>query len=239
MRLKHWYGFVMLVLWGMACEPGPEVVVLRDVEFAPLKKGMFWIYQVDSTVISANIEQKYQYQLQVEITDSIAEVPGQAWYVLTRSKRPTSNAAFTPLVPWSARRNAQQFLVREGNTVFEALAFPVIAGRVWNGNAFNGLGGDEFCEGTGACDLYSYVELGATRVAGGTTFTDVLSVAQGNTPDRLVKFDVRTSYYARHVGLIEREYRVLDYCTLPACFGRQFVDRGLVYSQTLISHGQR
>lgn len=239
MRIKLESWLVVLVMLSVACGERTEIKPVSDVAFAPLKKGKFWIYQVDSIAIAGNIEHRFQYQLQVEITDSITEGTGQIWYVLTRSKRVGAGVGFSALVPWSARRNSQQLLVRAGNTIFEPLSFPVIAGRVWNGNAFNTLGGDEFCESAGACDQYKYVAVGGTRIVGSATFADVLTVEEGNTPDRLVKFDLRTSHYARNVGLIEREYRVLNYCTLPACFGRQFIDQGLVYTQTLVEYGDR
>lgn len=227
------------IMVATGCNQGTEIAPLPDTAYLPLKQGRFWIYQVDSTVITANVETKYQYQLQVEVTDSIAEGAGQVWYILTRGKRANSSAPFSPLVSWSARQTPQEVVIRQGNTAFVSLAFPTISGRQWNGNAFNTLGGDDFCSGTGACDFYTYAQVGGSHQVGAISYEDVVTVEEGNTPDRLVKFDVRFSYYARHVGLIERQYTVLNYCTLPACLGRQSIDQGLRYSQLLVSYGDR
>lgn len=239
MRYKHWIGFVLVGLFSSACDEGPQITWPSDGAYAPLKKGMFWLYEVDSTVITANVEKRFQYQLQAEVTDSITEGPGQVWYILSRSKRANATLPFSPLVSWSARTTAQELIIRKGNTAFAALSFPIVTARMWNGNAYNTLGGDEFCAGTGPCDFYKYGDVKLPRVVAGTTFDDVVSVEEGNTPDRLVKYDLRSSYYARGIGLIEQKVEVLSYCTLPACFGKQSVDRGLQYSQRLISYGTR
>jgi hypothetical protein len=228
-------GFVC----ALGCEEGAELAVRPDSDYLPLRKGRFWIYQIDSTVFVANAQRRFQYQIQVEVTDSITERSGHVWYVLSRSRRANSASSFSPLLTWSARQTSQESLVRHGNTAYVALSFPIFVGRQWNGNAFNTLGGDEFCEGTGPCDFYAYAEVGGTRQVGATLHSDVVTVEEEYTPDRLVKFDVRKSWYARGVGLIERQYTVLNYCTLPACFGRQSVDSGLAFSQQLISYGDR
>lgn len=239
MHVSGWIGIVFVGLCGAGCSPEPVYTPLPDAAYMPLMKGMFWLYQVDSTVITANVETRYGYQLQVEVIDSISPVPGEVTYLLSRSRRQGASAPFAPLVTWRVQRTAQELILRAGNTAYVALAFPIIRSRDWNGNAYNTLGGNDFCEGSGPCDVYTYTQVRVPRELGEKTFSDVVTVEEGNTPDRLVRFDLRMSHYARDIGLIERDYQVLNYCSQPACYGRQFVDRGIVFSQRLISYGRR
>jgi hypothetical protein len=114
----------------------------------------------------------------------------------------------------------------EGNVRFVKLQFPIDAGIEWNGNAMNNIGGDDFCNDL-PCDVYEVSEVDP----------DVL-VVLGNEPDLLVKYDVRTETYRKDVGLISKEMTVLEYCTTQDCFGKQFVNTGIRYTQTLIDNGQ-
>jgi hypothetical protein len=236
-RHTGWVVWVSMALTLSCCNPQPEEFSTHDKEYFPLRTGMFWEYAVDSTVFFQNVAVRFQYRLEVFITDSVADARGQVWYRMTRVRKEGASAPRS-LVTWSARVSAHHVLVREGNIAFVRLVFPATAGRSWNGNAFNALGGAEFCEGVGACDRYTFASHGAVQVLD-RLYPDAWEVEEANTADRLVKFDVRFSRYARGVGLVERQYSVLNYCTLPACFGQQFIENGLTYSQQLVAHGIR
>jgi hypothetical protein len=122
--------------------------------------------------------------------------------------------------------DARNAVLVEGNERFIQLQFPINEAIQWDGNAMNSIGGDDFCNEK-PCDLYSIAAVEPDVV-----------VIQSDEKDHLVKYDVRSETYRRDVGLVDKEMTVLEYCTNQPCFGKQFVDEGIRYRQTLIGHGQ-
>ena len=222
---------VLLVLGlgiaAVSCEPAPEVVpIQRGAEYFPLAVGAYSIYDVDSTRIHQNVEANYKFQLRMSVTSSFPNDAGGTTYLLRREKRTDAMHNWKTTGTWSAWTDESKAVLIEGNTRFVQLQFPIDVGIEWNGNAMNNIGGDDFCNDL-PCDVY---EVSAVD-------PDVL-VVQNDEPDLLVKYDVRRETYRKDVGLMSKEMTVLEYCTTQDCFGKQFVNEGTKFTQTLIEHGQ-
>jgi hypothetical protein len=222
-------AFIILLALAMtspSCEPGGEFAPnTLGTEYFPLQTGTYYIYDVDSTVILANTETQYKYQLRLEVKEEYENAAGNTAFVIQRSKRNTMTDQWLAIDTWSAWTDARSAVVVEGNRSFVKLQFPIQAGSQWNGNEMNSNGGDEDCDGQ-ACDVYdvAYVD-------------PFVKVVQSSLSDRLVRYDWREEGYQKDVGLFLKYVEVLEYCTTQDCFGKQFVDKGVKYSQILTEHG--
>lgn len=221
--------FIIVLVLAFAftsCEPGGEFAPdTLGAEYFPLKTGTYHIYDVDSIVIVANTETRYQYQLRLDVTEEYQNAAGNKAFVIQRSKRATTSGPWKLVDTWSAWTDARNAVSIEGNQSFVKLQFPIQSGSQWNGNTMNAKGGDDDCDGT-ACDLYDVAQV-----------EPFVLVVHSNIPDRLVKYDLREEGYQRDVGLFLKHFEVLEYCTAQNCFGKQFVDKGVKYTQILIEHG--
>jgi hypothetical protein len=219
-------AFVVGIL-AVACEPSPDVqLTQRGGEYFPLEVGSFSIYDVDSTSIRFNVETSYSFQVRMVVSASYENSAGGTSYVLRREKRDDPSQAWKAAGTWSAWKDDRNAVLAEGNVRYIRLQFPINAGNEWNGNAMNSMGGDDFCDDA-LCDRYSVSEVDPDVV-----------VVQSDETDVLVKYDVRSETYRKDVGLVDKQMTVLEYCTAQDCFGKQFVNNGLRYTQTLIEHGQ-
>lgn len=159
------------------------------------------------------------------MSGSFVNGEGNTTFTLQREKRATSADGWSPAGTWSAWVDARRAVLSEGNRSFVKLQFPIEEAIVWNGNAYNTLGGNDQCNGVD-CDIYQVTEIDPEVV-----------VTQSKDEDVLVKFDVRKEIYARNIGLRYKEMTVLEYCTAQNCFGKQFVDNGIKYKQSLLENG--
>jgi hypothetical protein len=224
---RTWLFVLALGIAAVSCDPDTEAgSPLRGPEYFPLLVGSYWLYNVDSTHIHLNAETNFAFQLRISVVSSFTNGRGDLTYVMRREKRSTTAESWTAAGTWSAWVDARNAVVVEGNARFIRLQFPIDVGLAWNGNALNSMGGDEFCDDMG-CDLYVVSSVDPEVV-----------VVQSDESDLLVKYDVRSETYYRNIGLIKKYMTVLHYCTTEACFGKQFVNSGIRYSQTLIENGQ-
>jgi hypothetical protein len=225
--LRALFIFVGILALTVSCDPtGDYIPPARGAEYFPLKTGAFTIYDVDSIAIASNVETAYTYQLKLEVKGSFTNGAGGTSYIIQRQKRDNAGAPWTEAGTWSAWTDARNAVSVEGNQSFVKLQFPINVANAWNGNELNSNGGEDDCGGN-PCDRYEVSEVDP----------DVL-IVQGDVEDVLVKFDVRREVYSKDIGLTYKEVTVLEYCTSQNCFGNQFVDKGVKYTQTLAEHGE-
>jgi hypothetical protein len=232
----------LVVLMCFCCDSNPEMPVRAIADYFPLQKGLYFLYDVEDTQISFNVETRFVYEMKIRVSDSVKNEDGGYTYVLSRYKRLNATSPWTPLDTWSARRRTDELVIKEGNTSYVALSSPLFETKQWNGNALNNLGGDETCSDNGnyyECDLYSISKLDEPMSIGNKEFENVLTVIEQDEPDFITIYDVRKASYAKSVGLISVEKEVLEYCTDPrTCGGTRFVNKGYRYKQTLKENGK-
>ncbi len=230
-------GCLLLV---MSCKTSPESI--RDIgfDYFPLKVGAYQIYAVDETQITQSVEQHFTYELKTKLVDSIQNQEGGYSYIIQRQKRATADLPWENLDSWTSFISNRQALEKEGNTIFAKVTFPIAEGLVWDGNAFNSLGGEQTCgeNKDRPCDTYKLKDVGREfALTGGPTFPETLTIVQNDNADLIVKQDVRKEIYAKEIGMIYKESVVLEYCTSPACLGKQQVTTGLRYKQVIKEYG--
>ncbi|MFO7257728.1 MAG: hypothetical protein DIU61_008540 [Bacteroidota bacterium] len=218
-------AFAVALIGACSTSPGPK---RSDASYLPLKKGIYQVYDVDSAWYTVNGMQEEHYELLTEVVDSFPNTEGGYTYVIYRYKRPDAGSEWSYHDTWSARVSGHRVIVSEASTAFVKFTLPVIEGAVWNGNAFNDLGVDD----------YEMLRVGIPYTVDGTTFDDCAEVSQNDDDDMIVRTDIRKEVYARDVGLIRREIRILNYCTAGCnVFGE--IESGVEYTQTIKEYGVR
>lgn len=228
LKLFMKYLLVGLVIL-LGCSEGEPEKQKTDNEYFPLQTGFFQIYEVTETVYSEiNPTEFLEYELKTEAVDSFANLEGGYTFVIHRSTRSTENDTWQFQEAWSARTNAYQAVLTEGNISYVRIAFPAIKNKEWNGNALNALEMDSYLlESVGKpFDLSTDLE-----------FNDALVINQEDKLNEL-KRDEREEVYARNVGLIYKKSVVLNYCDDSDCFGQQEINDGTEYIQVLKEYGQ-
>lgn len=234
------YGTIVLFAFLLACSPKEPAPMPTVVDYMPLRKGLYQIYAVDSTVIKENAETTFSYELRTEVVDSFPNTAGGYTYLIQRSKRIPPSTGWTGLATWSARVNTIESVVNEGNISFVKMAGPLGNSKAWDGNALNTLGGSEKCLDRNAysCDIYAINDFAIPySTSSGKTFDNTLNVIQNDNKDLIVFQDKRNEVYAWKTGLIERNILSLNYCTDQDCVGTQFVSSGLKYRQIITAYG--
>jgi hypothetical protein len=228
--VKHFFKYLIFytafaIVSCDSSDEGPSIE--RGTAYFPLRVGQYQIYDVDETRYTLGAPETFTYELKTLVSDSFPNSAGGFTYVIQRSKRDAGSTEFVPLDTWAAREEEGGIVVQEQNKSFVKIRLPIAANLEWDGNVYN----------TDGEDLYLMEEVGTSYSIDGQTFDDCIIINQHNNEDFVVFLDQRKEVYAKHTGLIERQSTLLTYCTVGDCLGQQQVESGVVYRQTIKSHG--
>jgi hypothetical protein len=226
--VRRFFNYLIFSAFGLtlACTSDPERHI-SDAEYLPLQKGVYQIYDVDSTWYTAlDDEQTIHFQLLTQVVDSFINTENNFTYVIYRYKRSDDSEPWKYSDTWSSRVNNIRAVVSEQNQEFVKFVLPVSEGRKWDGNAFNG----------GDVDEYEMINTRKPYTVNDKLYDDCIEVNQNFDDDPIVRTDIRREVYARDVGLILKEITILDFCTVGCTvFGE--IETGIVYSQRLKEYG--
>jgi hypothetical protein len=215
-------------LAAVSCESSDENPPIdTGKDYFPLQKGAFQIYDVTSIKYTLGVPETLRYELKTVVTDSFPNAEGGHNFIIYRSQRNEAASGFTYLDTWSARIDMREAVTHEENIPFLKIKLPVVSRNQWDGNLYNSAGED----------LYTLEEVKVPYSTGGQSYDDCIIINQNNNEDFVVALDQRKEVYAKNIGLIYKEVRQLQYCTVGSCLGKQQVESGIIYTQTLKSHG--
>lgn len=229
MHLKDLLRILILFVITTACDTDTVVPDEERVgyDFYPLKVGSYNVYQVENIEYEVTGEVLVSsYQLKTAVVDSFRNQAGTISYVIHYSERSSVDEPWQFTKAWTARKDNRQVTLVEENIPFLKLSFPIKAGKVWDGNAFNVLERDNYQMDS---------SLNATFITSAQdTIAHTLTVIQEDNQDFISQQDRRVEVYARNIGLVYREDIMLNYCTDNSCLGQQVVESGHEYRQFLI-----
>ena len=216
-----WAGALLLFLLN-CCAPD-TVPIISDTAFFPLKKGNYWIYEIEEHHYQEQSEISYSsYELKEEVVDSFFNVSSTLTYVIDRSVRTADDQPWNALDTWTVRVDNDRIIVTEGNKSYVKLALPLFTGRVWDGNALNADGQDDYL----VSDMPDHV----------LSFDDGVDILQEDEENLLLK-EKRMEVYARDVGMVYREKVEISYCADAGCIGQNIIEEGTEYYQVLTEYG--
>ena len=222
----------MATIFALSCESENNNIAVQDmpVDYFPLRKGAFQIYDVHMVEYTLGVRSESDYQLRTLIVDSIDRGNGTYSYVQYQYERESESQTWAYTGTWSVQADERELVVNEANTSYLKYKFPLYKGYTWNGNAYNSMEPND----------YVMEDIKVSKTVGNQAYSDCLVVNQADNQDFVVFLDQRSEIYARSIGLISKNVRQLYYCTdsNSGCLGQQIVERGVEYTQTLLMHGQ-
>ena len=233
---KHFFYFIplLLSLFFFQCsseDQGPGPIRLGENHF-PIESGDFREYVVEEITYSifGDID-TVNYFLREEVGEAFDNLAGGTSYPINRFMRMNDSLPWEIEAVWTARKTLQEAISVEENVPFIKLAFPIEAGKIWDGNALNGNDEDEY-EAT-------LVEQAYTSISG-EVIPNAITVLQNNNNDYVVSLDKRSEVYGLGIGMLFKESVLLNFCTTEACLidPDTIISSGNIFRQSIISYGK-
>jgi len=229
--MKRFFILILAVL-GMSCsEEMSDISLDQGYDFLPLEIGQYRLYAVEEIVYEVFEPDTSLYYLKEVIDDSLVSGDGNVRYLINRYIGEDSTSLELDSV-WSVRKSEKSVVVTENNRDFVKLVFPVAAGRSWDGNAYNALETQNY--------YYQSVEAlewNGEQIEAENTIRLIIEDVEQN----LVNQDERSELYLRNVGLVQKDYTQLSFCTVN-CEEKGSevgeIEKGRILKQELIRYGK-
>lgn len=220
--------YVLIVLAALcmfSCNEAKEIEPTSlGYDFYPIAIGQYRIYEVEEIEYKLIGFDTSYYQLRETIFDSLLS-GDQTKYLIRRDKRDTALEDWETDSVWSVTQTSNYLSVTENNVPFMKLTFPVQLGREWNGNSLN----------TRFETTYYYEELFEALIDT-ITVADHIRLIIEDVAQNIVSQDERSEVYARGIGLVQKDYLTLQFCTVN-CGELGEIQGGRFLSQVLVEAG--
>ncbi len=214
-------------------------------DYFPLEVGKYWIYEVDSIIYDDEgatvIETRSQ--IREEIVEVFEDASGDDIFRIERYWRSGDSVQWEVTDVWAAHKNSSQAFRIEENLKFVKFVFPPLDGTRWDSNLFLDnstvitVAGESISMFAGWDD--SRIEsVDQVENIGIQEYEKVATILltddeEANTIERRYALEK----YARGVGLIYKEYEILD-SQCSSCTGtwREKAEKGFILKQTLLEY---
>jgi hypothetical protein len=195
-------------------------------EYFPLAVGSTALFDLDSTIydpvtLSVSRIDTFKWQAREVLSDTFRSKAGNLSYVVDRSIKAKTSVEWTPRETFSASLTQQYALLSENNLTF--IKFPSFfdVGTTWDGNLFNDVAtkfdvAGEILEPFSKKWTFEILSFGKPEKIGGKDYADVLTVEAQSDPKILTEKRFSLEKYAKGVGLVYREIKILDTQKLDA-----------------------
>ena len=197
--------------------------------YFPMEVGDFWIYNVTSVkYLQDTVSDSSTFQLRERVDTLYNNLAGEPTFKLIRSRRTTANDPWlddSVIIVTVANNRVRRMA---DNTELVKLVFPAKNGKNWDPNEYNTLDpGNAF-----------YQNVGQPFSAGGKEYGNTATVSVNDFVSAINK-DVRKEVYAEGIGMVYKDYEVIDYCNINDCnFDFNFILRGSHRTEVLESSGK-
>ena len=204
------------------------------------------VYQVDSVIYDitqSGTEQIFSTAfIKEEIVETFTDNTGRQVYRIERYYRQDETNPWEIKDVWTAGVRNNQAERTEENLRFIKMVFPLREGTIWNGNLFI----DETTIIPIAGESlevyknweYEVIGVGVPDEIRGIVYDEVATMTQANN-ENLIEYRYSLEKYAKNIGLIYKEMKILDTQCIDACEGQPWEDKaekGFILRQFLISH---
>jgi hypothetical protein len=236
---------ILLVTQSSCGENVTETFEQKGKDYYPLAIGKSITYNVDSVIYDpqsngfVKIDTTY-WQFKEDIVDTFKSKDGSLQYKIERSERRKGATSWVTTKVLSASINAQNVLRDEDNMRFVKFPITFLEKTTWDGNAFNDPSIKIVIAGE-LLELFSkkwesqIESFGKSETIGGKVFDDVLTVVAKTDPKILTETRSTVEKYAKGVGLVSREFKVLDTQKFDANIAwEKKAEKGVIIRQTFV-----
>ncbi len=227
----------------LACSRETEPVDIDfGYEYFPLQVGKAWEYQVDSIIFDpaaggTAIDSTRTYARE-EIVEFWADAAGDTIYRVERFERADSAQSWQIRKVVAMTRQTRQALRTEDNLTFVKLTFPVQKGASWDGTRLMDKSQRIIIAGE-VLEMFKdwsskVLEAGISYSHGALNFSDVAVVSHADSENN-IEYRYAREVYARSVGLVFMEQRILDTQCVPCAQPWiQKAEKGFIVQQRLM-----
>jgi hypothetical protein len=222
-----------------------ETFEQKGKAYYPLAIGKSITYNIDSVIYFpqgngvVKIDTTY-WQFREDIVDTFSGKDGSLQYKIERSERRKGTSKWTVGKVLSASINAQNVMRNEDNLRYVKFPITFIEKTTWDGNAFNDPSvkfeiASQLLEPFSKKWDYQIESFGKSETIGGKVFDDVLTVVAKTDPKILTETRTSIEKYAKGVGLVSREFKILDTQKLDGNIAwEKKADKGVIIRQVFV-----
>ncbi len=239
--------FAISTIFFQSCPSGTEAEPIEfGYDYFPLEIGKYIEYDVDSIIYDIGagnnvMVRENSIQIREEVADSFSDNEGRIVYRIERFERNDEAEEWRVKDVWSTTVTDRQAERIEENLRFIKMIFPVSENTdPWDGNKYIddnlviSVAGESISIFKNW--LYQYNQINIPLEVNGLNFDDVVEIYQAADSNFI---ELRLSYeqYARGVGLIKREMKILDtQCIIDDCVWKPWeekAEKGFILRQTI------
>ncbi len=193
-------------------------------DYYPVSIGQYRVYDVQEINYKLTGFDTSFYQLRETIFDSLVS-QDQVSYLIRRDKRTNALEQWSSDSVWTASVTQNYLAISENNVPFMKLTFPVKIGKEWDGNSLNSK----------AATTYYYTSVDEQLVDSVSLDNHIRLIVEDIAPN-IVNQDERSEIYVRGIGLVQKHYMTLQFCTVD-CNELGEIEAGRFLNQVLIEAG--
>jgi hypothetical protein len=237
--------FAVFFLISCASKSETETLPNRGKDYYPLSIGNTALFSLDSVIydpLPTGIQiDTYRWQAREILRDTLRSKTGELGYVVDRSIKTISSADWVPRETFNATLTADYALLAENNLLY--IKFPTYfeVGTNWDGNLFNDVNtrlevAGEILEPFSKKWTFEVVSYGKAEKIGTKDYSDVLTVQAQSDPKILTEKRYSLEKYAKGIGLVYREIKILDTQKLDATIAwEKKAQKGFIVKMTRLN----
>jgi hypothetical protein len=238
----------LLIISGLSltsCETVPDNFnPEKGLDYFPLKLDNYWVYQMDSFVYdqvpSGTAIDTIHSFLKDEVEEIFTNGAGDTTFRIRREYRPNDTTFWQFQKHYGITRTNSSLITEIDNIQVIELVFPVFQGKRWTPNLYVPndftilVAGDPI-------ELYKnwtsrIREIGLNENINGVNYNEVINVSLADE-ENAIELRIVQDKYAKGVGLISREMRILDtQSPTDTLTWEQKAEKGFILQQTLLEH---
>lgn len=207
--------FITTVILFQSCDEEYELRDLQEgYEYFPLEIGHTIIYELDSLNFIGGGKDSSRTYVREILVDSLSDNLGNTLYKVERFERKHDTLNWEIKDVWTASRDETRAFRTEENLKFVKLIFPLKEERTWKSTAFLDESMIVTVAGGETMEVFKgweseVISVGQSEQIGDKTFDEVSTILHANN-ENLIELRYVEEKYAKGIGLIYREMRILD-----------------------------
>lgn len=253
MKITHALSFLIFVLGittFFSCSEGgvyEEPKEIKGYDYYPLEIGKYIVYRMDSVVYTQNEASQIHRDttssyLKEVIVDTLRDNENKLLYRIERYYRNDTNTSWDIYDVVTEGLYPNQAIRTEDNRRFVKLAFPLDESTIWDGNQFFNETDTVFVKDQSLVmfdgwNEYYVDNIDQQEIIGDYIFDSVATIVNAISTDNLIQYRTAFEKYAKNIGLVYREVKILDTQTIDQLSPwEEKAEKGFILRQTIIDH---